>query len=174
MANVFLFYNMEVNDLQCFWFSTSDTSLQRVCHFTGRSSFNVWLEMTSLKLQFVSFASLSPSLFENLELQLCAEGSCLCGLCSGMASARMNLMFWGECVAVSHCNGVDVWCTSQSQILACVLEYDPNHHKSRYQWWINLKFGLLISHQTVQSIIIVILYFQLFHVNNIRIAWLWV
>ncbi len=27
----------------------------------------------TLKLQSVSFASLSPSLFENLELQLCAE-----------------------------------------------------------------------------------------------------
>ncbi len=79
--------------------------------------------MTSLKLQFISFASLSPSLFENLELQLCAELSCLCGLFSGMASARMNLMFWDECVAVSHRTGLDVWCTSQSQILACVLEY---------------------------------------------------
>ncbi len=65
-----------------------------------------------LKLQSVSFASLSPSLFENLELQLFAELSCLRGLYSGTASARMNLMFWGECVAVSHSTGVDVYCTS--------------------------------------------------------------
>ncbi len=71
-----------------------------------------------LNLQSVSFASLSPSLFENLELQLLVELSCLHGLCSGTASARMNLMFWGECVAVSHRTGVDIYCTSQSQILA--------------------------------------------------------
>ncbi len=46
-----------------------------------------------LKLQSVSFASLSPSLFENLELQLLAELSCLRGRCSGTAPVRMNLMF---------------------------------------------------------------------------------
>ncbi len=45
--------------------------------------------------------SLCRHLFENLELQLCAELSSLCGLYSGTASARMNLMFWGECVAVT-------------------------------------------------------------------------
>ncbi len=32
-------------------------------------------------------------------------------------------MFWGECVAVSHRTGVDVYCNLQSQILAYVLEY---------------------------------------------------
>ncbi len=47
----------------------------------------------SLKLQSVSFASLSPSLFENLELQLCAELYCLCGMSSGTTPAWMNLMF---------------------------------------------------------------------------------
>ncbi len=49
-----------------------------------------------LKLQSVSFASLLPSLFENLELQLCAELTSLRGVvirCSGTAPARMNLMF---------------------------------------------------------------------------------
>ncbi len=74
-----------------------------------------------LKLQSVSFASLSPSLFENLELQLCAELFSLRGLCVGTASERMNLMFWGEWVAVSHRTGVDVHCTSQSQIIDYVL-----------------------------------------------------
>ncbi len=48
---------------------------------------------SSLKLQSVNFASLLPSLFENLELQLCAELSSLRGLYSGTAPARMNLMF---------------------------------------------------------------------------------
>ena len=44
----------------------------------------------------------------------------------------MNIMFWGECVAVSHRTGVDVYCTSQSQILAYVLEYiDPNKNFHR-------------------------------------------
>ncbi len=38
-------------------------------------------------------------------------------------STWMNLTFWGECVAVSHRTGVDVYCTSQSQILAYVLKY---------------------------------------------------
>ncbi len=61
----------------------------------------------SLKLQSISFASLSPSLFENLELQLLAELSSLRGLYSGTAPARMNLMFWGVCVAVSHHTGVN-------------------------------------------------------------------
>ncbi len=32
-------------------------------------------------------------------------------------------MFWGEYVAVSHRTGVNVYCTSQSQIQAYVLEY---------------------------------------------------
>ncbi len=41
-----------------------------------------------LKLQSVSFASLSPSMFENLELQLLAEFSCLRGWYSGMAPAQ--------------------------------------------------------------------------------------
>ncbi len=72
--------------------------------------------ITEIKAAVCNFASLSPSLFANLELQLCAEFSCLCVLCSGM-------MFWGECVAVSHRTGVDIYCTSQSQILAYVLEY---------------------------------------------------
>ncbi len=80
------------------------------------------LLFNKLKLQSVSFASLSPSLFKNLELQPCAELSCLCWLYSGTASAWINL-FWGECVAVSHRTGVDVYCSSQSQILAYVLEY---------------------------------------------------
>ncbi len=64
-----------------------------------------------------------PSLFENLELQFLAELSCLRGLYSGTALARMNSNVFGECFAVSHRTGVDVYCTSQSQILAYVLEY---------------------------------------------------
>ncbi len=46
---------------------------------------------------------------------------------TGTAPAWMNLMFWGECVVVSHCTGVDIYCTSQSQILAYVLEYKNFH-----------------------------------------------
>ncbi len=37
--------------------------------------------------------------------------------------AQMNLMFSGECVAVSLRTGEDAYCTSQSQILAYVSEY---------------------------------------------------
>ncbi len=65
-------------------------------------------------------------MFENLELQFLAELSSVRGVvirCSGTAPARMNLMFWGECVVVSHRTSVDIYCTLQSQILAYVLEY---------------------------------------------------
>ncbi len=63
------------------------------------------LSCTLLKLQSVTCTSLSPSVFENLELQFLAELSSVRGVvirCSGTAPARMNLMFWGECVVVSH------------------------------------------------------------------------
>ncbi len=70
-----------------------------------------------LKLQSLSFASLSPSLFETLELQLLVELSSVCGLYSSTDPARMNLMFWGECVAVS------VAVTDSSLRLGI---YDPN------------------------------------------------
>ncbi len=49
-----------------------------------------------------------------------------------------------------------------------------NDNKSRYQWWLNLTIGSLISHQTEKIIIIVILYSQIINVNKISIAWLWV
>ncbi len=88
-----------------------------------KKQIQLYLSVVHLKLQSVSFVSLSPSLFENLELQLLVELSLLCVLCSGTAPARMNLMFWGKCVSVSHCTGVDIYCTSQSQILDYVLEY---------------------------------------------------
>ncbi len=45
------------------------------------------------------------------------------GLWVGRAPARINLMFWGECIVVSHRNSVDIYCTSQSQILPYILEY---------------------------------------------------
>ncbi len=54
-----------------------------------------------LKAAPLSLASLSPSV-ENLVLQPGAELSSLRGLYSGMASARINLMFLCECVAISH------------------------------------------------------------------------
>ncbi len=75
-------------------------------------------KVSFVKAAVRKFVFLSLSLFENLDLQLCAELSRLRGLYSGTAPARMNLMFWGECVAVSHRTGVDVYCTSRSQILA--------------------------------------------------------
>ncbi len=78
------------------------------------------MKLKAAVCKFCLFVAISV---ENLELQLCVELSSLCGLCSGSAPARMNLMIWGECVAVSHRTGVDIYCTLQSQILAYVLEY---------------------------------------------------
>ncbi len=77
--------------------------------------------MTPLKLLSVSFASLSPSLIENLELQLLAELSSFRGLYSGTAPAPMILMFWGVCVAVGNHTGVNP--VLSNHILAYVLEY---------------------------------------------------
>ncbi len=72
-------------------------------------------------------------MFENLELQLLAEFASLHGLCDGMSPARMNLMFWSmanlSSVAVT---GVDIYCTSQSQILAYVLNIWPKYAFSLY------------------------------------------
>jgi len=45
-----------------------------------RRYFEFKMHFALLKLQSVSFTSLSPSLFENLELQHFAELSCFCGL----------------------------------------------------------------------------------------------
>ncbi len=50
----------------------------------------------TLKLQSVTFAFLSPSMFENLELQFLAELSSVRGVVirfSGTAPVQMNLMF---------------------------------------------------------------------------------
>ncbi len=63
-------------------------------------------------------------MFENLELQVLAELSSLRGGCESvfLHGSRMNL-FLGECIVFSHYTGVDIYCTSQSQILAYILEY---------------------------------------------------
>ncbi len=93
-----------------------------------------------LKLQSVTFTSLSPSMFKNLELQFLADFSSVCVVvlrCSSTAPAWMNLMFWGECVVVSHFTGVDIYCTSQSQILAYVLEYITQIRIFTVYWHLN-------------------------------------
>jgi len=75
-----------------------------------------------LKLQSVSLASFPPSLFENLELQLFAELSSVRGVVSrnGSSADQSNVL---RSMCVSHRTGVDIYCTSQSQILVYVLEY---------------------------------------------------
>ncbi len=84
------------------------------------------LSVHSLKLQSVSFASLPPSLFENLELQLCAELSSVRGVV-----VRHGFSADQTVLAIGHCSGVDVYCISQSQILACLGIYDPNNNFHR-------------------------------------------
>ncbi len=120
--------------------------LECVLHFPANEGNNRWVVCSPiilqtnlkwlkcwyiLKLQSVSFASLSPSLFENLELQLFAELSSLRGLCSGTAPARMNLMFWRVCVALSRRTGVDIYCTLQSHSSLRLGIYDPNKNFHR-------------------------------------------
>ncbi len=58
---------------------------------------------------------------ENLVLQPGADLSLLRGLYFGTASARINLMFWGECVAVSY--RTDVNPVRSNHRLVYVLEY---------------------------------------------------
>ncbi len=88
----------------------TNTYLMFLCFcFNGFSLFEVLmfqcfiLDLT-LKLQSISFASLSPSMSEDLELQL------------------MNQIFRGIYVAV------DIYCSSQSQISLCLGIYDLNKY----------------------------------------------
>ncbi len=134
--------------------------------------------------QSVSFASLSPSLFENLELQLFVELSSLRGIVSrhGSSADESNVLRWMCGSQSPHRCGYSLYFTVTDSSLRLGI-YDPNKnchhtlpsehvsnksamfvltnwgkkHKSRYQWWLNLKIGQIISHQIVQIIIIVIL-----------------
>ncbi len=72
------------------------------CEVLSVNVVNSLYNIQNLKLQSLTLTYLSPSLFENLELQLLAELSSLRGLWVGTASAWINLMFWGECVAVRY------------------------------------------------------------------------
>ncbi len=64
-------------------------------------------------MQSVCFASC-----RHLCLKTCSRSFLRCvGLWVGRDPARINLMFWGECIVVSYRNSVDIYCTSQSQIL---------------------------------------------------------
>ncbi len=122
--------------------------------------FNVFCKATVHK--FCLFVAICHCV-ENLALQAGAELSLLCGLYSGTASAWMNLMFWGECVAVSHHAGVNqtlsnhrfyniwniwpkpefsldivIW-TSNKSARFVLLNWGKKHYnKSNYQWWCNL------------------------------------
>ncbi len=116
-------------------------------------------------------------MFENLELQFLAELSSVRGVvlrCSGTAPARMNLMFWGVCVSVTAPVWILYLVITDSSLRLGIYEQKKNFHrilsseqvsnksatfvltnwgkkhynKSRYQWWLNLTIGLLISHQT--------------------------
>ncbi len=68
----------------------------------------------NLKLQAVSFASLSPSMFENLQMHFWGKIIFL---------ALVVLMFWAVCVSVSQSPHRSGYCTLKSQILAHILEY---------------------------------------------------
>ncbi len=72
-----------------------------MCHLHVCINFVFKVECwSSIEAAVVCFASLLPSLFEILELQLCVESSSVRGLCSGTAPVLMNLMFW-VCVSVT-------------------------------------------------------------------------
>ncbi len=86
-----------------------------------------------LKLQSVGFASLSPSMFENLELQLCAELSSVCGVvirCSSSSADESNVLrlMYG-CQSPHRCGGLLYFAITDSSLRLGI--YDPNktfHH----------------------------------------------
>ncbi len=86
------------------WVWTQKTCWKTLANNTRRYSSRC---VRALKLQSISFASLSPSMSEDLELQL------------------MNLIFRGIYVAV------DIYCSSQSQISLCLGIYDLNKYFHR-------------------------------------------
>ncbi len=81
----------------------------------------------NLKLQSVSFASLSPSLYENLELQLCAELSSVRGvvLRHGSSADESNVLRW-MCSSQSphRCGCLLYFAIADSSL--CLGIYDPN------------------------------------------------
>ncbi len=149
----------------------------------------------NLKLQSIRFASLLPSLFENLELHLFAELSSVRGvvLRHGSSADESNVLR-----SMCSCQS-PVWILylviTDSSLRLGIYDPDKNFHrilsseqvsnksatfvltnwgkkhynKSRYQLWFNLKIGSYHI-KTVQIIIIVILYSQIINVNNISIA----
>ncbi len=120
-----------------------------------------------LKLQSVSFASLSPSMFENLELQLLAELSSLRGVVSrhGCSADESNVLK-SMCGSQSPhwCGCLLYFAITDSSLRLGIYDPNKNFHrilsseqvsnkpgtfvltnwgkkhcnKSRYQWWLNL------------------------------------
>ncbi len=78
----------------------------------------------NLKLQSVSLASLSPSMFENLELQLYAELSSVRGavLQHGFSVDESNVLRW-MCGSLSVSTQVWMFTVLRNHRLAYVLEY---------------------------------------------------
>ncbi len=56
----------------------------------------------------------------------------------------MNLVFRGECVNVSHRTGVDIHCTSESQILAYVLDYMKSELSLYIVIWTSNKSAMFV------------------------------
>ncbi len=85
-----------------------------------------------LKLQSVSFASLSPSLFENLELQLCAELSSVCWvvLWHGSSVDESNVLS-SMCVSLSVT--APVWILylgiTASSLRLRIYDWNKNFHR---------------------------------------------
>ncbi len=81
-------------------------------------------QLTEIKAaKSVNLASLSPSLFEDLQLQLCAELSSLCGLCSGTAPAQINLII---CQSPHRCGCLLYIVITDSSLRLGI--YDPNNN----------------------------------------------
>ncbi len=75
----------------------------------------------------MGFASLPPSLFENLELQLCAELSSVHGvvLKHCISQDESNVLSSIMCQSVSHCTGVILYLGTTDYCLRFGI-YDPN------------------------------------------------
>ncbi len=108
----------------CFWATCVGLKYIYISNITITSIvFEMCLKYTAkyidkhLKLQSVSFASLSHLCLKPAIAVICGNIFFMWAVHQHGSSAQMNLMFWGVCVTVSHCTGVDIHCTLQSQIL---------------------------------------------------------
>ncbi len=121
----------------------------QICSDEETNSSTSWMVCgwVNLKLQSVSFASLSPSLFENLELQLCAELSSVRGVVirHGSSADESNVL---KSMCVSLSGTAAVWILylgiTDSSLRLGIYDPNKNFHHIRIAIWISNKSATFV------------------------------